>query len=412
VEKIFKSYKVELEPNNVQITKFKQNIGCARWAYNWGLNLKLQSYKNKETSPSAITLHKELNKLKKTEIPWMYESSKCSPQEALKDLDKAFQGFFIRCKNSSKGKGFPKFKSKHNEKQSFRLTDFHKIKLTRNYIQLPKIGKVKLKEINYIPKDKNLMSATVSKHAGKWFVSVQVEEDMETPNISINEVIGVDLGIKTLATCSDKTTFENPKALKKNLSKLKKRQRQLSKSKKGSKNYEKKKQKLAKLHYKISCIRKDTLHKITTKIINENQVIVLEDLKVSNMMKNHKLAQAISDVGLYEFRRQIEYKAKWNKRKIFFVNTFFPSSKKCSCCNNIKSNLTLSERVYNCDKCGLTIDRDLNASLNLKQFYTDSLSGINASGDEKFILEKSKRCSSVKEESNIKPRVYFLKKQL
>ena len=410
MEKIYKAYKVELEPNNVQVTKLKENLGCARWAYNWGLNKKIELYNTTKENINAMELHKELNKLKITEIPWMYESSKCSPQEALRDLDKAFQNFFRRCKKGSKEKGFPKFKSKHNDKQSFRLTGT--IKLLGNYIQIPNVGKIKLKEVGYIKNESKILSATVSKHAGKWFISVQVEEEfIEVPK-AINDIIGIDLGIKTLATCSDKTTFENPKALKKNLRKLKNKQRQLSKSKKGSKNYEKKKQKLAKLHYRISCIRKDTLHKITTKIINENQVIVLEDLKVSNMMKNHKLAQAISDVGLYEFRRQIEYKTKWNKRTVFFVDTFFPSSKKCSCCDNIKSDLTLKDRIYSCDICRLVIDRDFNASINLVRKYTESSSGINASGDERFILDNLKGARRVKEESNIKPRVYFLKKQL
>jgi putative transposase len=397
---IIRAYKVQLDVNNKQQTLLLQHIGCARWAYNWALAKKKESFDKKEKIPNAIELHRELNKLKQSNVPWMYNSSKASPQNALRDCDKAFLNFFTRCKKKVKGKkGFPKFKSKKNEKQSFRLDGA--ISLESNCIKLPRIGKLKLAEKDYIPTDCKILSATVSKRAGKWFVSVQVEmPDKEHFNAK-NDVIGIDLGIKTLATCSDGTTYENPKALKKNLKILKRKQRQLSRKKKGSKNYGKAKQKLAKLHYHISNIRKDCLHKITSKIINENQVIVLENLKVSNMIKNHCLAQAISDVGLFEFRRQIEYKAKWNGRKVIFADTFYPSSKLCSCCGWKNSDLKLTDRIFECKMCDMKIDRDLNASLNLKQIYTESSSGIYASGDgsSKKVISLS---PSMKEEFNIK----------
>ena len=224
-----------------------------------------------------------------------------------------------------------------------------------------------------------------------------------------NDVVGIDLGIKTLATCSDRTTYENPKALKNNLKRLKRKQKQLSKKKKGSKNYGKAKQKLAKLHYRISNIRKDCLHKVTSEIIQKANVIVLEDLKVSNMMKNHCLAQVISDVGLFEFRRQIEYKVKWNDRKVIFADTFFPSSKTCSRCGWKNSDLKLTDRVFECKICDMKIDRDLNASLNLKQIYTGSSLEIQACGDGSS--EKAISLSpSVKQEFNKKSRVYILKR--
>lgn len=221
---------------------------------------------------------------------------------------------------------------------------------------------------------------------------------------------GVDLGIKNLATCSDGTTHENPKALKKNFKRLERKQKQLSRKKKGSKNHHgKAKQKLAKLHYHISNVRKDYLHKITSKIIDENQVIVLEDLKVSNMMKNHRLAQTISDVGLHEFRRQVEYKAKWNGRKVIFADTFFPSSKTCSCCGWKNSDLKLTDRVFECKVCDMKLDRDLNASFNLKQIYTESSLEIQTCGDGSS--EKAISLSpSVKQEFNKKSRVYILKR--
>jgi putative transposase len=405
---IYKSYKLELDPTNVQITSIKKNIGAARFAYNWGLKKKMEAYEKTGKSIFYFDLHKELNALKKTDIPWAYECSKCSFQEALRDLDNAYKNFLNNCKKKNKGKkGFPKFKSKRNDKQSFRL--FGSITIKENGITLPRIGKVKLKEIDYIPKDSRIIQATVSRKAGRWFVSVLIEiEHRELPKT--NKIVGVDLGIKTLATCSDGTTFENPKALKKNLNNLKFQQRKLSKKIKNSKNYEKQKLKIQKIHYRISNIRKDSLHKATSKIISDNQVIVLEDLKVSNMLKNHKTAQANSDVGYYEFRRQIEYKAKWNNREVHFVGTFFPSTKMCSSCGN-KREISLDERTYECDNCGLEIDRDLNAAKNLEQSYSASSARINACGDERFIKETkvSKRCSSVKQESNKKTKEYIIK---
>lgn len=405
---IFRAYKTELKVNNKQNTLLLQHLGCARFAFNWALNIKKEAFDKKEKIPNRYELHKELVKLKKTDYPWFYNSSKASPQNALIDCDRAFENFFRRCRQKIKGKkGFPKFKSKKNEKQSFKLNGV--ILVESNYIRLPRIGKLKLKEKSYIPTECKILSATVSKRADKWFVSVLTESPELTPHIT-DKAIGIDLGIKSLATCSDGTLYNNPKALKNNLKKLKRLQRKFSKKQKGSKNKEKAKKKLAKLHYRISNIRKDCLHKITSKVINENQVIILEDLKVSNMMKNHKLAQAISDVGLYEFRRQIEYKAKWNGRKVIFADTFYPSSKICNCCGWKNENLNLTNRVFECKLCDNKMDRDLNASLNLKKLYTGSSSEIYASGDGSSVLHESVELSpSLNEEFNRKSKVYILK---
>lgn len=378
---ILRAYKTQLNPNNRQITKMKMNCGAARFGFNYALNKKKEFFDKKEKIPNNIELHRELNKIKGTdELPWAYCQgiSKCSFQEALRDCDKAFQNFFREIKKKNKKVGFPKFKSKKNDKQSFRLTGT--IKVLDGYIQLPRLGKIKLFEKDYLPKDSKILSATVSKRADRWFVSIQVEEEYKEKSQG-NGTIGVDLGIKTLATCSDGTTHENPKALKKNLKKLKRKQRQLSRKKKGSKNRGKAKNKLSKLHYRISNIRKDCLHKATSEIIQKNNVIVLEDLKISNMMKNHKLAQAISDVGMYEFKRQIDYKSVWNRRLVIYADQYFPSSKQCSCCGNKKDKLRLDERTYSCSNCGMNMDRDLNAAKNLEQLYTPSSGGIYAFGD-------------------------------
>jgi putative transposase len=373
-----RGYKTEIDLNNKQMTLLCKNAGAARFAYNWALSLKKQAFESKTKIPNAIELHRVLNELKKTDFPWMYEVSKCSPQEALRNCDKSFDNFFRKCKQKIKGKkGFPKFKSKKNGLGSFRLTGT--IKVTNTHVQLPRLGKLKLKEAGYLPIDAKILSASVSERAGKWFVSLQVEETVY-PSDKPEAVVGVDLGIKTLAVCSDEQTFANPKALKSNLERLKRRSRQLSRKVKGSQNRKKAAKRLAKLHYKISCIRKDSLHKITSQLTKTKSKIVIEDLNVSGMMKNRRLSRSISDIGLFEFRRQLEYKGKWYGCEIVVANRFFPSSKKCSGCGNIKQDLTLADRVYKCDNCGLEIDRDLNASINLEK-YTVSSTGINAYGE-------------------------------
>lgn len=399
-KEIIRAYKTQVYPNNHQQTLFRMNCGASRWAFNYGLEKKQEAFNKKEKIPYEMELHKELNKLKKTDkLPWAYGVSKCSFQSGLRNCDDAFINFFRRCKLGVKEKGFPKFKSKKNDKQSFKLTGSIVI-LDGGYIKLPRIGTIKLSEIYYFPTSTKVLSATVSSHANKWFVSINTKEELKN-HVEVDGVVGIDLGIKTLATCSDGTTFENPKALSKKLKRLKRRQRQLSRKKKGSKNRSKAKKKLAKLHYRIANIRKDTLHKATTKIVSENKGIVLEDLKVSNMMKNHCLAKAISDVGMFEFRRQLEYKAKWYGREIQFANTFYPSSRICCKCGWKDNDLKLSDRTFRCEICENKIDRDLNASINLKNLYIESSSKINALGDGSSVCSWSNRHSpSLKKESN------------
>jgi len=401
MSKFHKGYKVELEPNKCQMTLFRKHFGAARWAFNYALQKKKEAFDKKEKIPNNIELHRELNKLKGTDtLPWAYDVSKVAFQSGLINCDRAFRDFFNRCKKKIKGKkGFPKFKSKKNETQSFKLDG--SIYLTdNNHIKLPRIGRVKLKESGYILIDSEIKSVTISHKGGKWFVSCLVESDIKILPL-MDKKVGVDLGIKTLATCSDGTKFENPKALKFNLRKLKKKQRQLSRKKKGSQNYKKAKLKLSKLHNKVCNIRKDSSHKATTKIIRENQTIVLEFLKISNMLKNHRLAQAISDMSANEFRRQLEYKAKWYGREIIVANTYFPSSKTCSCCGWKNDNLTLKDRIFKCEICKNEMDRDLNASKNLLKLSTVSSTGNYALGDGSSDCSSTNDFSpSLKKESN------------
>jgi putative transposase len=371
-----RGYKTELDLNNEQITACKKHAGAARFAYNWGLSRYEAEYKAGHKTPNAQSLHKELNALKQTELPWMYEVSKCAPQEALRDLEKAFKNFFRKCKLKKMGKwkgkcGYPKFKSKKRGIGSFRLTGA--IHVHEGHIQLPRLGRLRLKEKGYIPTESvKVLSATVSEQAGRWFVSVQVEEEQPEPSLALGYTVGVDLGIKALATCSDGTVMENPKALSSNLKKLRRLSRRHSRKQKGSKNRAKATRKLARLHAHIANIRVSTLHKATSWITAKTKpdrerpcCIVMEDLNVSGMLKNHKLARSIADVGFYEFRRQLEYKAVHAGSLIYTVSQWEPSSKTCSCCGWVDEHLTLSDRIFTCLECGYIADRDFNAAVNL-----------------------------------------------
>jgi len=376
---VHRAYRYELDPNNQQRIGLFQGAGTARFAYNWGLEQRNRLYREKqgdERFTSAIDQHRELNRLKRTEFPWMYDVSKCAPQEALRDLEQAFKNFFRRLKNGDEEVGFPKFKRK-GVHDSFRLTGI--IKFIGRTIQIPRLGKIRLKEKRESYHTGRILSATVSRRADRWFVSVAVEEEIEVP-MNNGSAIGVDLGIKNLAVTSEEEIFPNPKALSSRLRKLKRLSRQLSRKKKGSKNREKAKLRLARLYLRIRNIRQDTLHKLTTHLTKNHSRIVIEDLNVSGMMKNKRIARAIADVGFYEFRRQLEYKSSWYGSEVVVVDRFFPSSKRCSRCGHIKTELSLSERTYICEECGLVIDRDQNAANNLLAVScTDSL---NACGED------------------------------
>ena len=389
---MIKGYKVELDLNNKQRTLCAKHAGTARFAYNWGLARHISEFKAGRKTPTAIDLHKELNALKKTELSWMYEVSKCAPQEALRNLDKAFANFFRRVKEKKGGNGgtanrvygkftgkvgFPEFKSKKLGKGSFRLTG--SISVKKDKIKLPRLGWLRLKEKGYIPTEGiKILSVTVSEKAGHWFVSVQVEQVgaclcASPVEKAAGSPIGVDLGIKKMAVCSNGTEIENPKALCAALRKLRRFQRELSRRKKGGKNREKSRRKVAMLHYRIANIRSDAIHKATSSIVAKTKpqdkrpsVVVIEDLSVSGLLKNNKLARAISDVGFFEFRRQLTYKTAWNGETLLVADRFFPSSKLCSACGAINDKLTLSMREWTCD-CGISHDRDRNAAINLSR---------------------------------------------
>lgn len=314
----------------------------------------------------------------------MNELSKCAPGEALRNLEKAFKNFFRRCKQDLKKKGYPKFKSKKNGIGSFRLEGC--IHVLTNRIKLPKIGFVRLAEKRYVPVESvslnaRILSVTISEKAGNWYASVAVEEEINLPKGT--EILGVDVGVKTLATLSDGSVFENPRALKKAQSKLRRLNKALSRREPDSKNRTKAKFALSMAHLRIANIRKDAIHKATTAIAKRCSIVGVESLNVAGMLKNHNLAQAISDASMSEFLRQLKYKMEWRGGVVVEAGRFYPSSKTCSRCGTIKKDLTLGDRIYECDSCRIQIDRDLNAAINLRELAvrsTVTVCGESSSG--------------------------------
>jgi putative transposase len=377
---INKAYKTELDPNDEQIKALRNHAGAARWAYNWALGHKIDYYKITKRTLSYYDLSKLLTILK--HIPkvdggcnWINETTACISQQAMRDVEIAFKNFFRRCANGEKEKGFPQFKIKREGYGSFRVSE-RSLRATEFCVNLPKIGEIKLKEKNYLPtkdrKNIKILSATVSEENHHWFVSFSVEETIPDPIQPIGEPLGIDVGVSHLATLSDGTVFENPKAASKNKERTRLLQKAVSRKKKGSNNRKKAQRKLAKHHKHIANIRKDAINKATSEVIAKRpEFIVVEDLTVKNLLKNHKLAGAISDAAMSEFIRQLIYKAFWAGIPVYKANRFFPSSKACSHCGTINESLTLEDRVFKCE-CGFQIDRDLNAAINLREYGRES----------------------------------------
>jgi len=367
---VYRAFKTELDLNNMQRTLCNRHAEAARYTYNWGLSRKIQAYLAGNLLPTAFELSRELTVLKNAELSWMYEVSKCAPQEALRDLDRAYANFFRRAKERKAGKnikvGFPHFKSKKNGSGSFRLKGV--IRVFEKSIQLPRLGRLRLKERGYLPvSGVHILSATVSEKANRWFVSLQVEMEIPETSTTSRPCAGVDLGISRMAQVSDGTYFENPRALKHALTKLRRKQRIITRRQKESANRKKAIQQLARMHTRAANIRKDSLHKATTFLARTKSVIMMENLHVRGMIRNHHLAQAITDVGMYEFRRQLLYKGDWYGCQVLLADRFYPSTKRCSQCGHVKEKIGLSEREYHCEICGLVIHRDLNAAINLEQ---------------------------------------------
>ncbi len=371
---IHKSYKFKISPDKEQIELLSKHFGACRFVFNRYLNSRKETYLEEKKSLNYYDNANDLTKLKKEdEFVWLKEINSQSLQSSLRNLDTAYNKFF------RKQTKFPRFKSKY-DKQSFTVPQFATIEEGKLWIPKFKKGI----EINLHREiEGKILFATISKSTtGKYYVSITCEIN-HNPFDKTGSKVGIDTGIKDLAILSDGKVYENVKTLKTNLKKLKYEQRQLSKKTKGSNSRLKQKSKLAKVHEKVTNIRKDYLHKVSTEIIKNHDVICIEDLAVKNMMKNHKLAQAFSDVSLGAFYTMLEYKANWNDKIIVKIGRFFPSSKTCNVCNHINQELTLKDREWTCKSCNTIHDRDFNASINIKKQGLKILSGSGTESDLK-----------------------------
>lgn len=358
---MLKAYKYRIYPNKQQEEQIQKTFGYCRFVYNQTLAFRKEKYEKDKESMNKVACNNYVNQVLKKEYEWLKEVDKFALTNSVYNMDSAYQKFF------KEHTGYPKFKSKHNHYKSY-TTNFTngniEVLFEDNKIKLPKLKWVKSKvHRKFAGKIKSVTISQVS--SGKYFVSVLVE----TEHISMKSTgcaIGFDLGIKDLLITSDGEKKENPNCIRKYEDKLAKEQRKLSHKKKGSNNWDKQRIKVARIHEKIHNTRIDNLHKISHELVSENQVIVSEDLAVSNMVKNHNLAKAISDCGWYELTRQISYKAEWNNRQYIKIGRFTKSSQPCYVCGYINPDTKdLSIREWTCPNCGTVHDRDVNAAINI-----------------------------------------------
>ncbi|EPB9414476.1 RNA-guided endonuclease InsQ/TnpB family protein [Clostridium perfringens] len=375
-----RAYKIEINPTNEQKSKIHRTIGASRFIYNFYIARNKEIYKREGKFVSGMDFSKWLNNEyipNNQEMNWIKEVSSKATKQAIMNGDKAFRDFF------KKSKGFPKFKKKKNQdvKAYFPKNNKTDWTLERHRVKIPTLGWIRLKEFGYIPINSIVKSGTVSQKADRYYVSILVEENNEEVYECTNEGIGIDLGIKEFAICSNGNKFKNINrtyTVKKLEKKLKKEQRKLSKKYESLKfiykkerratgqNIQKQVVKVQKLHQKLRNIRTDYINKIVSSIIKQKpSYITIEDLVVSNMLKNKHLSKAIASQKFFEFKTKLMSKCKQNNIELRIVDRFYPSSKICSNCGEIKKDLKLSDRVYKCS-CGFIIDRDLNASINLK----------------------------------------------
>jgi len=355
--KINKSYKFKLYPTEKQIQQLRQHGGNTRFLWNYFLNLNKQEYEKNKKFIFAYDLIMSLPKLKK-ECEFLKLSIAQSLQQVGRYFDMALKDFIAH------KKGFPAYKQKSKQRDRFTIPQLFKIK--KNYIYIPKIGKIRWKKHQQIKgKAKHIVIKQEKEH---WHCSICCELKIKTRKVKISkdDIVGIDVGLKTYATMSNNETIENPKILKTHENKLKKTQRRLSKRVEGSNNKNKQRKKVAKLHRKVRNVRKDFQHKTTYDMITKYDGFILENLNIQGMMSNHKLAKSIQDCAWYSFKQKLKYKSLWHGKHYDEIDRFEPTSKKCSKCGWLNHDLTLNDRIFKCEQCGLEIDRDLNAAINIK----------------------------------------------
>lgn len=371
------AYRFELDPNDVQKTALKKHAGTARYAYNWGLEqvkeaLDARAQGADARIPTAVDLHRRWNRYKKEHAPWWTEVSKCAPQEALRDLGVGLKHFFDSRAGARKGRkvGFPRFR-KRGVRDRFRYSTGSFGPDGSGHVKLPRVGRVRTKEpttklLRRLEQgDARITSATVSRRADRWFVSLAVEVERATPTPVTGPAVGVDRGISCFMACSDGTRVASPRPLEAAQTRLRRANRALHRKQKGSSNRAKAARRVGRLHYRVACQRRDFLHKVTTELARTKRAVVIEDLHTAGLVQNRHLARHIADQGWGEFARMLAYKCAWYGSTLVVADRFYPSSKTCSECGAIKESLELSCRTYRCEVCGAVTDRDLNAALNL-----------------------------------------------
>jgi len=365
---MLRTHKIALDLNNKQRTHLSRCAGVSRFAYNWALAewdsmYKAWSSDKSLKKPSQKLLRKMLNAIKREQFPWMLEVTKCAPQEAIIDLGKAFTNFF-------KGRASrPVFKKK-GVNDSFRVSSGF-FSISGKKIRLPNIGWLRMRE--ELRFKGRIVSVTVSRSAGRWYASIVCElpEPVHSASEDKGKIIGVDAGVGAYVT-SEGVVYETPRSYRKAEKKLRRAQQSLSRKRKGSKNRGKQRLKVAKTHARVSDKRADFLHKTTTGIVCDAETVVVEDLNVKGMLKNRRLSKSIADASFGEFRRQIAYKAEASGKTMILANRYYPSSKLCSACGAKAKSLTLGMRKWVCPECGVSHDRDRNASINLKKYAESS----------------------------------------
>jgi putative transposase len=379
---MLKAYKYRLYPNDEQVILMSKHFGCCRWVYNWALAKKIEIWQTEKRSISRYELDANLPKFKDNpETEWLSEVNSQSLQQELVSLEKAYSKFF------REKKGFPKFKSKKN-RQRFQVPQRAAVSFEDGTLSLPKFGSISTVFSRIF--DGKIKTITVSRDpSGKYFASILVESGVgvePTQSFNKEEAVGIDLGLKDFATLSTGEKIVNPRFLKSSLAKLAREQRRLSRKQKGSNNRSKQRVKVALAHEKVRFQRQDFLHKLSTRIIRENQAVALETLNVKGMVRNRRLARSISDVGWSEFVRQLEYKASWYGKTVLRIGQFEPSSRLCTC-GIINRDLKLSDREWTCQHCGAIHDRDVLAANNIKQM---ALSQIRWDTPESTLVESSR----------------------
>jgi len=394
------AHKIALDLNNQQASYCQKAAGVARFSYNWALGewtVQYRACKLDETlpKPSQMALRRQLNAIKREQFPWMLEVTKNAPQMAIIQLGEAFKNFFAGRAS------YPQFKKKGKSHDSFTLTN-DQFSLDGSRIRIPNLGWVRMREsLRFSGK---ILSATISRTANRWYASISVEtiDKSHLAQAENQGVVGVDLGVKALATLSTGEEITGAKPLKRLMAKLKRLSRALSRKIKGSANRHKAKQKIAKLHARIAFIRQNTLHQLTSHLTSCFHTIGIEDLNVRGMVKNRHLSRAISDMGFFEFRRQLSYKAEMRGGIVVVANRWYPSSKTCSVCGTVQATLPLSVREWQCPSCQTQHDRDINAAINLANYAvssTVSACGAEGSGSSRKVRTKP---AAVKQEINTK----------